>query len=318
MRLKNKFFALTLVIASTILGIQGCSGNGHSGKSLNESLGSTCSIIWGTLGDGRGQLNNPKGIAVDKITGEVFVADTDNDRIQVFTNNGEYLRQWGSLGSNNAQFNKPLAIAIDSTGRVLVADSQNNRVQVFNTGGVYLATIGGPGEADGQFSLPTAVTTDTANNIYVADYNHNKIQKFAATGAFIKSWASPSTRELAMSVLDQVIASHAQGTFNVTVYDNEGGFLFEFGAPGTGNGQFRSPVGMGVNTFGDIFVADVQSSRMQKFSRSGTYISQFGQLGEGFGEFTGPYGVDVDMFNNIFVADSTNNRIQKLAPNCFE
>src|SRR5438552_8179000 len=61
---------------------------------------------WGSAGSGNGQFNAPWGVAVDA-AGNVYVADTGNNRIQKFTGTGGFLTAWGSAGSGNGQFNVP-------------------------------------------------------------------------------------------------------------------------------------------------------------------------------------------------------------------
>ena len=61
----------------------------------------------------------------------MYVADTKNHRVQVFTGDGTFLTEWGSLGIGPGQFSAPQGIAVDVAGRVYVADSYNDRIQVF-------------------------------------------------------------------------------------------------------------------------------------------------------------------------------------------
>ena len=85
---------------------------------------------WGTFGSGNGQFNNPIAVAVDA-SGNVYVADQINERIQTFTSSGAYLTQWGTLGSGNGQFNEPIGVAVDALGNVYVGDAGNHRIQKF-------------------------------------------------------------------------------------------------------------------------------------------------------------------------------------------
>ena len=85
---------------------------------------------WGSYGTGPGQFNNPYGVAVDA-SGNVYVVESDNHRIQKFTSNGEYITQWGSYGTGPGQFDWPQGVAIDASGNVYVADTDNNRIQLF-------------------------------------------------------------------------------------------------------------------------------------------------------------------------------------------
>src|SRR5256885_15249334 len=70
---------------------------------------------WGTYGSGNGQLYNPYDVAVDA-SGNVYVVDTNNHRIQKFTSNGAYLSKWGTLGSGSGQFHTPSGVAVDARG----------------------------------------------------------------------------------------------------------------------------------------------------------------------------------------------------------
>jgi hypothetical protein len=85
---------------------------------------------WGSYGSGPGEFSGPNGVAVDT-SGNVYVADTDNARVQVFTSSGSYLTQFGSGGRGNGQFQIPIGVAVDSSGKVYVGDTYNYRIQVF-------------------------------------------------------------------------------------------------------------------------------------------------------------------------------------------
>jgi DNA-binding beta-propeller fold protein YncE len=92
---------------------------------------------WGTPGSGDGQFSSPAGIAIDSTSGNIFIADRANDRIQVFDSNGNFITKWGSRGSADGQFNNPIGVAVGADGRIYVTDEGNARIQVFSsTGGV--------------------------------------------------------------------------------------------------------------------------------------------------------------------------------------
>ena len=88
----------------------------------------TCKF--GTQGSGNGQFNNPEGVAVDS-SDNIVVADTGNNRIQVFNSTGTFQSKFGSLGGGDGQLNSPKGVAVGGSGNIVVADSDNNRVQVF-------------------------------------------------------------------------------------------------------------------------------------------------------------------------------------------
>jgi DNA-binding beta-propeller fold protein YncE len=83
---------------------------------------------------------------------------------------------------------------------------------------------------------------------------------------------------------------------------------------GKDNGQFIFPRGLAVDNAGNIFVADTNNGRLQKFSPTGVFLSIMGKTGKGPGEFLEPGGIAVDASGNIFVADVSNHRVQILKP----
>ncbi len=87
-------------------------------------------LKWGTKGDGNGQFQLPHGVAVDG-SGNVYVADQSNNRIQKFNSSGDFITKWGTEGSDDGQFQIPRGVAVDGSGNVFVADSNNNRIQKF-------------------------------------------------------------------------------------------------------------------------------------------------------------------------------------------
>ncbi|HEX5027637.1 MAG TPA: NHL repeat-containing protein [Gaiellaceae bacterium] len=117
---------------------------------------------FGKVGTGNGQFSsNTNGLAVDK-AGNVFVADTDNNRVQVFSAKGAFLRKWGTIGGGNGQFQVAEDIDVASDGTVAVADQQNERIQLFSSGGSYQGSFSTPSE------LPRGVAIGDDGTIYAA------------------------------------------------------------------------------------------------------------------------------------------------------
>src|SRR5258708_23333053 len=104
---------LQIFIIAVLLGLPvGCS------KSFNiptsPTVTQTYSYLsqWGSSGSGNGKFNTITGVVVDS-SGNVYVADNGNTRVQKFTSTGTYLTQWGSYGTGVGQFKNPIAIGID-------------------------------------------------------------------------------------------------------------------------------------------------------------------------------------------------------------
>ena len=92
---------------------------------------------WGSNGTGPGQFQAPDGVATGA-GGAVYVADSQNDRIQKFDANGSFLTTWGLYGTANGSFSRPTGVATDFVGNVYVADSGNNRVTQFLSQGTFV------------------------------------------------------------------------------------------------------------------------------------------------------------------------------------
>jgi streptogramin lyase len=152
---------------------------------IGMDITQTYKAQWGSDGSGDGQLSGPRGIAVDG-SGNVYVADWGNNRIQKFNASGAYLTQWGGSGTGDGQFDRPYGVAVDSSGNVYATDIYNNRIQKFSSSGTYLTQW----NSDGQLNGPRGIAVDASGNVYVADLNNNRIQKFNSNGAYLTQWGA--------------------------------------------------------------------------------------------------------------------------------
>jgi streptogramin lyase len=274
---------------------------------------------WGTNGTGDGQFNTPVGIAIDA-SGNIYVTDTNNLRIQKFNANGQFITKWGSWSSGDGQFQHPQGVTIDTSGNIYVVDT-NHRIQKFNANGQFITKWGLQGSGDGQFQQPLGVTVDTNGNIYVADYGNHRIQKFNVNGQFVTKWGSRGSGDGQFQYPADVVVD-ASGNIYVTDTNNHriqkfnanGQFITKWGSWGSGDGQFRQPLGVTVDTNGNIFVTDVGNSRVQKFNANGQFVTKWGAQGSGDGQFLSPLDVVVDVSGNVYVVDADSHRIQKFAP----
>ncbi len=125
-----------------------------------------------------GDFAKPSGVAVDK-DGNLYVADTLNDRIEVFDADGVFIRTWGKNGDGPGYFARPKGVAIDSDGHVWVADGMQDRVQVFTPEGRLLIALGGHGLLPGQFQGLVSITSDNKRNrIFTSEIFPGRVQEF--------------------------------------------------------------------------------------------------------------------------------------------
>ena len=82
---------------------------------------------WGSPGVDPGQFNEPIGIAVDA-SGNVYVSDTGNNRIQKFNPDGVLLETWGTAGDKEGEFERPMHLHVDSSGKLFIPEYGNDRI----------------------------------------------------------------------------------------------------------------------------------------------------------------------------------------------
>ena len=129
--------------------------------------------------------------------GDVYVADTSNDRVVKLAPGGGVLGEWGSAGAGDGHFRSPSGVAVDGVGDVYVLDGENNRVQKFDANGRFLGRWGQRGTGVGEFSKPVGLALGCNGDVYVADTNNNRVQRFtpsspAPTGCLATgSWPPP-------------------------------------------------------------------------------------------------------------------------------
>lgn len=189
----------------------------------------------GGHGSGRGQFDNPRGMATDR-AGNIFVADTNNTRIEKFSPNGTFITSIETSDTGHG-IGEPSGVAVDSSGNIYVVDASNHRIQKFGPNGTFTSEwepgLYGPrkiaigaddslyvvdqgrnrivkfnldgqvftawgyaGIGDGQFADPTSVAVDPNNHkVYVADPINSRIQIFDLNGVFQSKWILPEWKE---------------------------------------------------------------------------------------------------------------------------
>ncbi|MBX2844502.1 MAG: peptidyl-alpha-hydroxyglycine alpha-amidating lyase family protein [Flammeovirgaceae bacterium] len=128
---------------------------------------------WGEFGKKSGQFDNPHNIVIDT-KGDVYVADRNNSRIQVFTNEGDYKTTWDSL-----IVGKPWGLAITANDEIYMSDGNAERVLKLDTKGNILGTFNkDPGTGPGQFRAAHGIAVGKNNDLYVTEVINWRVQKF--------------------------------------------------------------------------------------------------------------------------------------------
>lgn len=255
---------------------------------------------WGSEGSGPGQFDFPIPVAVDQTTGDVYVGDSGNQRVQKFTASGSFLLQIGEGGTGAGEFGNTVGLAVGPRGGVYVADGLENRVQKFSSMGVFeFATHGFPGGFDG----PGGVAVSAQGDFYVTDVGNKRIAEYTSGGGFVRQWTVHNPFGLAIDRKAgrvYVGGEIRNGIPRVRVFDTSGNpfvgwpVVNRAGMPPSGDEADFLAVGRG----GDVFVSTGFS--VWKFTRDGQFITKFGGAPGGGSDFLPIWGVAVSKDGRVY------------------
>jgi serine/threonine protein kinase len=319
-----------VVLVAGILAIKGLSGKNSTSPAASTRTpgnrptarpGASGGVIrqWGTAGSKPGQFHQPTGATLDA-HGNVYIADSGNNRIQEFTAAGAFLRAWGQSGAAANRLNSPRGVALDKQGNLYVADTGNNRIVKFGPSGGLLSAWGRAGSGKGEFQGPTALTL-VHGDIYVADTGNNRIQVLSPSGAFADCWGQQSMcvgaqfshpAAVAVDKLSDLFVAEA-GADRIQEMTLGGDQVNTWGSTGAGPGQLQGPEGITLDARSNVYVADTGNDRIEEFDSSGKFVSQWGHSGAAPGQFNGLTSVRADRQGSLYVVDTGNNRVQVLS-----
>ncbi len=142
---------------------------------------------FGGEGSDDGKVCRPWGVCCSQ-EGYILVANRSNNRVEVFSGDGQFRYKFGSSGKLNGQFDRPASVCCDSMNRVVVADKDNHRIQIFNIRGEFIRTFGERGSKVGQFNYPWDVACNSKDEILVSDTRNHRIQLFTPSGEFLTKY----------------------------------------------------------------------------------------------------------------------------------
>jgi sugar lactone lactonase YvrE len=296
--------ALTTSINSSItvinLGTNGGSDDGiywNAGSAINiggnnaiagNYLAGT-SISFGTTTSGSGRALALAGISLDQTVIDAHGGPAGSD-----WTGGLVPSSTGSGPAVLAQFPSPSCIAVDASGNLFVGDSSLNTIQQISPTGVTSLVAGSSGlggSTDGTgkgalFNQPGGIVINSSGILFVADTGNSTIRKIAPGG---------------------IVTTFAGSAANKNYQD------------GTGTAAwFNSPVGIALDAFSNLFVADSKNAVIRKINSTGTVTTFAGAAGvvgstDSPARFNAPFGLAVDFSTStVYVGDSNNNTIRKI------
>jgi hypothetical protein len=209
--------------------------------------------------------------------------------------------RWGGTSADQGR-----GVFIDGSGNVYATGIFNSTVDFDPGAGTSNLTAAGGDDVFVSKLSQACVPTPTPTPTTTATPTNTPTPTFTPTATLTNtSTPTPSTGSLTI-VKNAMPADGTDFQFNIA-----SAFLLKWGTSGSGGGQFSSPWGIALDSAGNVYVADHQNHRIQKFDSDGTFLQQWGMNGSGDGQFNFPQGVALDSAGNIYVTDSNNQRIQK-------
>lgn len=255
-------------------------------------------------------LNGPNDVAFDS-AGAMYIADKGNGRIRKVTPDGTISTFAGGgtalpsdgLAATVIQLVSPNSVATDYENNVVITDTWHHIVLRVSPAGIVKIVAGttlGPGfSGDGgpapnaQLAQPMAVRADPLGNVYIADYQNGRIRKVDGSGVITTVAGDGGTN-----------------------YGGDGGLA--------GLALLDTPLGVAIDSQGDLFIADTGNNRVRKVDASGTITTvagtgQPGYSGDGgnalAAALNGPASVAVDAKGDVYIADTKNQRVRKVDGN---
>jgi sugar lactone lactonase YvrE len=262
------------------------------------------------------QLNSPKALVIDP-DGDVFIADTGNNRVRKVDTAGKIVTVAGTGDAGysgdgeqavGARLNAPTGLAVGFGGSLFIADTLNHRVRMVTSDGV-ISTVAGTGTAAYTFeggpataaplNLPEALAFDSEGNLYIEDLGNDRVRKVDLAGAIVTVAGTGvpgfSGDGQPASAAEMSLASH-----------------------GLGSGQ-----ALAVDSQGNLYIADAGNERIREVDLRGTISSVAGTGRAGYSAdgnrpleaaLNDPLSVAVDARGVVYIADTENNLIRAIAP----
>ena len=229
--------------------------------------------MWATVG--QGEFDGPLDIAVSEKTGTIAVAGIIDNRIQVFSSDGNFLRE---IVLNS----EPYSLAFTEAGDILACFPlrTGKELSLFTEGGQFIRHIN-----HSHLKCPIYLSVGSDGRIITCVLEDKKIKVLSPDGKdLLLSFSAPGSDShpgCAVYHQDKFFVSYS-GAHCVKVFNNAGVYLYDIGSEGSGEGQLSEPCGLAIDQFNHLIVCDRGNKRLQLFTLEGNFVTKVeGQLFEG-------------------------------------
>jgi len=260
---------------------------------------------FGLAGNGPGQFAEPRGVAADA-SGNIYVADTKNSRIEILDPNGNFLRAIGTKGNGDGQLNEPCGVAIGSDGTIYVADTWNHRVARFGPGGEWRGAWVDP---ERNFFGPRGLAI-SGGSLYVSDTGNKRIVRFdIGSGTVTARWGGAGSAPgqfvepvgIAADPSGRIYVADT-GNHRIQVFDPEGKPLRQF--PVYGWKDFYTEPYLAIGAGDAVYATDSWKGRIVRYDASGALARSYKAEG-----LKRPTGLTFDTYGHLIVTDRDTNRV---------
>ena len=259
---------------------------------------------WGGRGDGPGQCFNPSGIAVGP-GGLVYVADSGNARLQVFTPDGEHFATWPVPATS-----RPTGLAVRADGTTLVADFTGDQVLVLGADCAVMETWRGGTAEVTDLTAPSGIALTPQGTVVVVEFMGQRVRELDSEGRFLRfiDGGPPAATYVTQRPLIPGMADMAAGSPMTRAPGND---TMPGGNPA---GLYAFPSDAVVAPNGTLYVSNTHAYEILVFGPTREFSAAWGTKGSKPAQWEVPVGLDVDPVGNLYVADSANFRVQVVDP----
>ena len=245
---------------------------------------------FGSRGEGQEQFYGPLDIAIDENTGNIAVADSNNNRVQLFNSEGKYLNT-----VSHKEIINPTSVAFTRSSNLIVIASR--KIFRFDERRQLVAKI-----TNKHLKEPVSLTIARDGRMVVCNRGDNTVKVLSRDGTQLILTIRDSDHARPFSAVshqDIFVVSY-DWKDNVKVFSSDGVCLYNIDTHGSGDGQLHIPAGLAVDRFSNLVVCDPGNSRIQIFTLDGKFVSKIQ------GHHTGPmcpYFVAVSPTGQLWITE---------------
>ena len=237
----------------------------------------TYEMSFANKGTEQGELNSPYGISVSSL-GYIYIADTGNNRIEMFSDKGRFLKSVGGFGWADSQFDEPVSIWAEDGLHVYVADKNNHRIVHYDGNLNLVAIIEGDAndETEQFFRYPVSISRSNQGELFLIDSENNRVINVNIFDFQTRSFGGFDSAGKPLERPADIVIMNSEGIYvtdskrrEVVVYDYFGNYRDSFGSE-----FLENPAGLDVDERGLLYVCDTELSQIVVFNSRGRFISR--------------------------------------------